>query len=93
MARKWGTLIDGFKKVKNNNNATGQGTMKFQFFKEMSELIGEQHDIDFPVIGTQQGVQVIRPQALTKPSQDFDTDNRSATSLRKRKGRAPGVSA
>lgn len=32
-----------------DNNATGRSTMQFQFFNEMEQLLGSNHDIDYPV--------------------------------------------
>lgn len=52
VARKWNTLIDTYKKIKDNNKATGKGTIRFQFFGEMDDLLAGQHDIVFPVVGT-----------------------------------------
>lgn len=51
VARKWVTLQDAFKKIKDNNKSTGRGFIKFEFYNEMEELIGCNHDVDFPVIG------------------------------------------
>lgn len=67
MSRKWATLEDAYKKAVDNNASTGKGPTKFQFFKEMGELIGGHHDIDFPVIGTAKGVTVRRPEAIKQP--------------------------
>ncbi|XP_028971856.1 uncharacterized protein LOC105027433 [Esox lucius] len=48
VARKWGTLVDGYKKVKDNITTTGKGAMRFQFYTEMDDLLGGQHDVVFP---------------------------------------------
>ncbi|KAJ3583490.1 hypothetical protein NHX12_017217 [Muraenolepis orangiensis] len=46
-------------------NSTGKGTMRFQFYVEMDILLGAQHDIVFPVVGTsEEGLEVRRPEAL-----------------------------
>ncbi|KAJ8271415.1 hypothetical protein COCON_G00102740 [Conger conger] len=38
--------------------------MRFQFFSEMDDLLGSQHDVVFPVVGTSEGLEVRRPEAL-----------------------------
>lgn len=50
VARKWNTLVEAYKKVKDNNSSTGSGPSKFQFFDEMDDLLGGHHDIVFPVV-------------------------------------------
>nr|XP_055035588.1 uncharacterized protein LOC129423372 [Misgurnus anguillicaudatus] len=67
VSRKWTTLEDGYKKAVDNNASTGKGPTKFQFLKEMLELIGGHHDVDFPVIGTAKGFTVRRPEAIKQP--------------------------
>ncbi|XP_074553711.1 uncharacterized protein LOC141810222 [Halichoeres trimaculatus] len=52
VARKWNTLIEAYKKIKENNRGTLQGPIRFQFYVEMDELLGGQHNIVFPVVGT-----------------------------------------
>ncbi len=68
VARKWATLQDAFKKIKDNNKSTGRGVIKFEFYTEMEELIGSNHDVDFPVIGDATGVHIKNPEALRKNS-------------------------
>lgn len=68
MARKWATLEDAFKKIKDNNKSTVQGVIKLNFYSEMEELIGSKHDIDFPVIGDAMNVQIKKAEALRKDS-------------------------
>lgn len=55
VARKWQTLVDGYKGVKDNNNSTGRGVVRFKFFDQMDSLLGGQHDIEFPVVGDNEG--------------------------------------
>ena len=64
VARKWHTLVDAYKKVKDNNRSTGKGTMRFQFYFEMDDLLADNHDVVFPVVGTAAGLEVRRPEAL-----------------------------
>ncbi|XP_060758402.1 uncharacterized protein LOC132901097 [Neoarius graeffei] len=78
VARKWTTLEDGYKKAVDNNTSTGKGPTKFQFYKEMGELLGGQHDIDFPVVGTSKGITVRRPEAIKpmkQPLMQHDSSN------------------
>lgn len=69
VARKWGTLEEAYKKIKDNNRNTGKGTMRFQFYNEMEELLGGHHDIDYPVVGTAAGLEIRRPELLTEKGQ------------------------
>ncbi|KAL2076319.1 hypothetical protein ACEWY4_028071 [Coilia grayii] len=68
VARKWGTLEEAYKKVKDNNRGTGRSAMRFQYFNEMEELLGGHHDIDYPVVGHPGGLDVRRPDLLEKRS-------------------------
>ncbi|KAK5859381.1 hypothetical protein PBY51_020940 [Eleginops maclovinus] len=74
VARKWKTLVDAYKKVKD-----GKGTMRFQFYAEMDDLLGEQHDIDFPVVGTAAGLDMRRPEALNQSGSSTAVPTASAT--------------
>ncbi|KAF4089297.1 hypothetical protein AMELA_G00064540 [Ameiurus melas] len=56
VARKWYTLEDGYKKVLEHNSTSSQTKTRFQFFTEMEELLDGHQDIDFPAVGTVQGV-------------------------------------
>nr|XP_020506308.1 uncharacterized protein LOC109996495 [Labrus bergylta] len=58
VARKWNTLVDGYKKVKEDNRSPGTSAMRFQFYAEMDELMGGQHGVVFPVVGTSDGLEV-----------------------------------
>lgn len=69
MSRKWATFTDAYKRVRDNNNTTGQGTIKFHFYSQISELLQNNHDVDFPVIGTGKGVKIVRPEALSREPQ------------------------
>ncbi|KAJ8391893.1 hypothetical protein AAFF_G00083640 [Aldrovandia affinis] len=65
VARKWQTLVDGYKTVKDNNNSTGRGVIRFKFFDQMDSLLGGQHDIEFAVVGdNERGLDVRRPEVL-----------------------------
>lgn len=80
VARKWVTLVDAYKRIKDNQKSTGQGTIRFQFFKEMDALIGEQHDVSFPVTGNPDGVQLLRPDAVGKTTHSPFTSPASSES-------------
>ncbi|XP_030285167.1 uncharacterized protein LOC115588612 isoform X2 [Sparus aurata] len=58
VARKWNTLIDAYKIIKDNNKSTGK------FFEEMDDLLAGQHDVVFPVVGTSAGLDIRRPEVL-----------------------------
>lgn len=83
VARKWNTLVDGYKKVKDNMDKTGGAAIKFQFFVEMDDLIGGQHDVVFPVVGTSAGLSVRRPEVLatnTEPCAETASSSSTPTS-------------
>ncbi|CAL8392373.1 unnamed protein product [Arctogadus glacialis] len=67
--RKWNTLVDGYKKIKDNNRSTGRGTIRFKFYNEMDALLGANHDVEFPVIGTLEGIQIRRPDLVNEGGQ------------------------
>jgi hypothetical protein len=89
VARRWQSLIDAYKNVKDNNVASGRGTVKFEFYTEMGELIGARHDIAPPVTGTANGIAVHRPAELEtegiRPSVPT-----TPSSARKRKRKSDG---
>lgn len=58
------------KKIKDNNRSTGKGVMRFQFYAELENLLGEKHDIDYPVAGTAEGVEIRRPDAVGLHDED-----------------------
>ncbi|XP_051254001.1 uncharacterized protein LOC127362374 [Dicentrarchus labrax] len=69
VARKWLTLVEGSQKSKDNNTSTGRGPIRFQFYAEMDELIGGNHDVDPSVVGSNRaGVVIRRPDALRQSS-------------------------
>ena len=69
VARKWLTLVEGYKKCKDINTLTGRGPVRFQFYTEMDELIGGSHDVvDPPVVGRNCAGVVIRRPDAPRPS-------------------------
>ncbi|XP_013882226.1 uncharacterized protein LOC106531019 [Austrofundulus limnaeus] len=64
VARKWGTLVDGYKKVKRSSRATGRRSIRFQYYNEMDELIKEPDEVVIPVVGTAEGLLVWKPEVL-----------------------------
>ncbi|XP_065131978.1 uncharacterized protein [Paramisgurnus dabryanus] len=58
VTRKWYTLVDAYKKIKDSNKTPGKDKIRFQFYSEMEDLLGGRHDMVFPVVGRG------RPQAL-----------------------------
>ncbi|XP_055058678.1 uncharacterized protein [Misgurnus anguillicaudatus] len=65
VTRKWYTLVDAYKKIKDSNKTPEKHKIRFQFYSEMDDLLGKQHDVVFPVVGsgTSVGLDVRRPQA------------------------------
>ena len=64
VTRKWQGLVDGFKKSTRNDKDTGRAPSRFQYVKEMEEMIGSRHDISFVVTGTQEDVVIHRTDEL-----------------------------
>lgn len=64
VARKWNTLGEAYKKIKENNKTTGKGTIRFQFYKEMEELMGSQNYVVFQAVGTAEGLGLRRLEVL-----------------------------
>ena len=56
---------DGYKKALASNSSTGRGVTKYAWFKEIDELIGSRHDIQFVVTGTHR---YIKPKQQTTSS-------------------------
>lgn len=73
VARKWATLEEAYKKVKDNNCNTNKGQIHFQYYDVMEELLGGHHYVEFPVVGTADGTEIQRPDLLF-------TDNRQTNS-------------
>ncbi len=73
VARKWGALEEEYKKIKDSSRSTGQSRIHFPFFIEMGSLLGDKHDINYPVVGTAKSVEVRRPDAVGLHGQDLAT--------------------
>ena len=72
VARKWFTLVDGYKKEAILQNAsTGCGPSRFRWMTEMSG----RHDVSFVVTGTQDGVTVHRPDELSDSVGDGEPEH------------------
>lgn len=56
--------MDGYKKIKDTNRSIRQGAIRFQFFREMDDILGGHHNVVFPVVGTSAGVDMRRPKVL-----------------------------
>ena len=89
--RKWQTLMDGFKKTIDNNSQTGRGCSKFSYLKEMTELLGDRHDVNFVVTATATSVKVHRPESLTTESTEDDTDVSMLSDTTKESDQAEGT--
>lgn len=82
VSRKWYTLEDGYKKVLEHNSTSSQTKTRFQFFTEMEELLMDGHnEIDFPAVGTVQGVVGRRRKTLSVDCQR-DSSGARQTSTR-----------
>ncbi len=46
-------MVEGYTNATINNKGTGNAPSKFEFFKEIGDLIGDRHDINFPGVVTQ----------------------------------------
>ncbi|KAK7175440.1 hypothetical protein R3I93_002372 [Phoxinus phoxinus] len=70
VARKWNTLIEAYKKIKDSNKPREKGSIRFKFYLEMDALLEKQQEVFFPVVGTSVGLKVRRPEALGQCSSD-----------------------
>ncbi|XP_061572246.1 uncharacterized protein LOC133425414 isoform X2 [Cololabis saira] len=53
VARKWSTLVEGYRRVKKDGRSrkcAGKRAMRFKFYTEMDNLLGLEQDVVFPVI-------------------------------------------
>ncbi|CAL8406387.1 unnamed protein product [Arctogadus glacialis] len=82
VARKWNTLVEAYKNFKDHNSSTGRGPAKFQFYTEMDDLMGGHHDIVFPVVGTDMGLDVRRPGALQAFLRESEAASQAAAQKR-----------
>ncbi|XP_012718129.2 uncharacterized protein LOC105926371 [Fundulus heteroclitus] len=55
VSRKWGTLVDGYKKAKDDRSA-GKETTRFKYLREMEELVGAQDDVVLSEVGSCRGL-------------------------------------
>lgn len=79
--------MDGYKKVKDNNKSTGKGTIRLQFYTDMDDLRGGQHDIVFPVV-VEEGLEVLGHSSSVTPLSDnscSETTTATPTPPRKRR--------
>lgn len=82
VARKWGTLEEAYRKMKDNNRTTGKGALHFQFYEEMEQHFGGHHNIEFPVVGTLDDLEIRRPDALlTDRQQPYANPSPGSASL------------
>lgn len=79
VCRNWHTLADAYKKIKDNNQSTGRGSLRFKFYHEMEALLGQNHDVDFPVVGTSEGIDIRRPDVLNAEGRQSPTLSQSST--------------
>ncbi|XP_067284845.1 uncharacterized protein [Pseudorasbora parva] len=70
VARKWNTLIEAYKKIKDSNKPREKGSIRFKFYSEMDALLKGQHEVVFPVVGTSVGLNVRKPEASGQCSSD-----------------------
>lgn len=80
VARKWNTLIEAYKKIKDSNKPREKGSIRFKFYSEMDALLERQQEVVFPVVGTSVGLKVRRPEALGQCSSDTALTTASPTS-------------
>ncbi|KAM4564909.1 uncharacterized protein V3H82_013997 isoform 2-T3 [Fundulus diaphanus] len=66
VARKWGTLVEAYKKIKDSNRSAETGRMRFKYYKEMDELMGGQDDTALSDGGARADLDVRRPEELAE---------------------------
>ncbi|XP_067227140.1 uncharacterized protein [Chanodichthys erythropterus] len=70
VARKWNTLVEAYKKIKDSDKPREKGSIRFKFYAEMDALLQAQNEVVFPVVGTSVGLKVRRPEALGQCNND-----------------------
>ncbi|XP_062398357.1 uncharacterized protein LOC134088416 isoform X2 [Sardina pilchardus] len=71
VARKWSSLVQGYKNVRDRDRITGQrNSMRFQFYSDIDELLEVQHDEAPPVVVTTERQREPKPEALGPSSND-----------------------
>ena len=86
VGRKWQTLVDGYKKAVQNNSTIGQAPSRFAWLKEMEEIIGSRHDVNFTVTATQYGITVHRDDESEQselPDNIPNSNNKASSKKRK----------
>lgn len=79
VSRKWGTLMEAYKKVKDNR--IEKPRMRFQFYNEINGLLGVQPYPALPFVGPSPMLVLRRPEALGQCSnQDVILETMSCTS-------------
>lgn len=79
VSRKWGTLMEAYKKVKDNR--IEKPRMRFQFYNEINGLFGVQPDVALPFVGPSPMLVLRRPEALGQCSnQDVTLETMSCVS-------------
>ena len=66
LCRRWQTLTDNYKRVKDNNNKSGHGGMDCPYYDIINEMLGNCHNINIPITATPESVQVNRPDQMKK---------------------------
>jgi len=85
VGRKWQTLVDGYKKAVQNNSTTGRAPSRFAWLKEMDDIIGSRHDVNFTVTAMQDGVTVHRADKGEQSELPDNTPKSSNKAPKKRK--------
>lgn len=80
VARKWNTLVEAYKKIKDSDKPREKGSIRFKFYSEMDALLQAQNEVVFPVVGTSVGLKVRRPEALGQCNNDTASTPLTSTS-------------
>ncbi|OWF40714.1 uncharacterized protein LOC110463450 isoform X1 [Mizuhopecten yessoensis] len=68
---RWKTLVSAYRKHITNQNKTGQGSKTFEFEEEMSQVLGERHDMN-PVTIIDSGEPSTQPNEPSEPDGESD---------------------
>ena len=79
--------MEGYKNVVDNRSKTGRAPTKFLYFQEMDSLLGLRHDIHFPIMASQNGVQQKKDDKSATQTSEEESAVKTPTSCRKRKRR------
>ncbi|XP_021373737.1 uncharacterized protein LOC110463450 isoform X2 [Mizuhopecten yessoensis] len=84
---RWKTLVSAYRKHITNQNKTGQGSKTFEFEEEMSQVLGERHDMN-PVTIIDSGEPSTQPNEPSEPDGESDEKGEKEKTLKRKRVRS-----